>query len=404
MIKIKMSTTDTTMDPGYVVPGRFWPEIVDAVHAKYDVVTWLDILDDRLDLDLARLRHELLPFQRYRFDARQRLIISHRDTDYYVAPQTVGFFLWNLYKIYTHLDIPTEHTIILTNQAGVVQEASVLAQAFNVNSFQVRYCPYVWFPPPRDVCAVDLAAHQVHHAYAMINGRPRQHRLYALCRMQELNMLDHGMVTLRPSVGHVQFDTGTLPVVDTEAVPDGLHLRTTTPPTRINDDLILTEAQRQLYHRRVAEVNCERRHPDVTGDALDISSRFQNDFLQKALWNIVTETVGEYPHSFFTEKTAKAILSKRPFVILGGSNTISTLQDLGFRSFAAWIDECYDHGATVADRIDHALLQLLPFAAQTPEQLRTVLSDMAAVLEHNFQHYLEQFGHKDLHYFIESVL
>lgn len=399
-----MSSTEITAQRAHVIPGQFWPEVVQAVRAKYDVLAWLDILDDRLDLDLARLHHELLPYQAYRFHARERLIISHRDTDYYVSSQTPGFFLWNLYHIYTYLDIPTEHTVILTNQAGVVQEAAELADAFNVASFQIRYCPYVWFPPPQDVREVALAPESIQHPWAMINGRPRQHRLYAMCRMQQLHMLDRGMITLRPGMGGVQFDSSTLSYVITDPVPQGLHLRTTTPPTRINDCLTLNAAQRQLYHATVNDLLRERDHPDVTGSALDLGSRFQNDFLQKALWNIVTETVGEYPHSFLTEKTAKAILSKRPFVILGGSHNLRGLHDLGFQSFGAWIDEAYDSRSTVADRIDHALLELSPFGTLSEHALCSVLHDMQSVLEHNFRHYVSQFGQKDLYYFIESVL
>lgn len=45
----------------------------------------------------------------------------------------------------------------------------------------------------------------------------------------------------------------------------------------------------------------------------------------------------------FTEKTAKPIIAKRPFVIFGGHGHLEALKSVGFKTFSPVIDESYDN-------------------------------------------------------------
>jgi hypothetical protein len=118
----------------------------------------------------------------------------------------------------------------------------------------------------------------------------------------------------------------------------------------------------------------------------------------------VLETVGEYPHTYLTEKTTKAILTKRPFAVLGGKSPMKNLQRLGFKTFDRWIDESYDDLATFADRSSHCVTQIKSFCDLTPKQLQQIAIDMQETLEHNFQHYISGFGKKSLEALVESLV
>jgi hypothetical protein len=54
---------------------------------------------------------------------------------------------------------------------------------------------------------------------------------------------------------------------------------------------------------------------------------------------------------FITEKTAKPISMKHPFMVLGNHDFLKNLRDLGFRTFGDYIDESYDSETDVNKRI-----------------------------------------------------
>jgi hypothetical protein len=114
--------------------------------------------------------------------------------------------------------------------------------------------------------------------------------------------------------------------------------------------------------------------------------------------------VGEYPHPFITEKTFKAILTKRPFVVFGAPGTLKAIQDLGFVTFDGWINERYDNMTTIADRIDCVLKQIEEFCYMSTDQLQQTADEMQDISEYNFNHYIETFGKTNLSNFLNNVL
>jgi hypothetical protein len=71
-----------------------------------------------------------------------------------------------------------------------------------------------------------------------------------------------------------------------------------------------------------------------------VAEHFENSYC-----NIVMETLYDAEQSggtFITEKTFKPIRHAQPFVIFGTAGTLSTLRDLGYRTFDHAIDNSYD--------------------------------------------------------------
>jgi len=112
---------------------------------------------------------------------------------------------------------------------------------------------------------------------------------------------------------------------------------------------------------------------------------------QSAFLQVVTETVFEYPHNSYSEKTWKPIVNLRPFVLAGVPGSLKDLQDFGFKTFNNWWDESYDNVINSDERLI-AIADLVQHITSKPiEELQKLLIDMGPILEHNRNHYYGEF-------------
>lgn len=85
---------------------------------------------------------------------------------------------------------------------------------------------------------------------------------------------------------------------------------------------------------------------------------------------------------FYTEKTAKPLLAKRIFVLVGNQYHIKGLKSFGFKTFDRIIDESFDNYEQVEDRCKGAWDQIEWMLEQDPLELYEKVED---ILEHNQQ-------------------
>lgn len=173
-------------------------------------------------------------------------------------------------------------------------------------------------------------------------------------------------------------------------------LRTTTPPTRINDDLVLTQEHHQLLNTHAYKFRGQTyQHTLIQGNCNDPQTEFVAPFLLNSLVYVITETVGEYPYPYFSEKTRKAMLTKMPFMIVSSQHSLKKLKSFGFQTFDRWWCEDYDQLPIAADRISAVVGELKKLSTMDAESLRLVKTEMACVTHHNL-HQLRLFKTKDL--------
>jgi hypothetical protein len=101
--------------------------------------------------------------------------------------------------------------------------------------------------------------------------------------------------------------------------------------------------------------------------------------------HLVTETYKGHHNPFLTEKTFKPIAAKQPFMLFGAKHSLRFLQDLGFQTFAAFIDESYD-SLDQPDRFNAILSEIDRIAAMSIDQLKDLKSEMKSVVDHNYNH------------------
>jgi len=98
-------------------------------------------------------------------------------------------------------------------------------------------------------------------------------------------------------------------------------------------------------------------------------------------YSIIAETCAYPDFSFYTEKTAKAIVGKRLFVFFAGKHYLENLKKLGFKTFDSIIDESYDNEPDHVKRFEMAWQQVLKLADMDPvETYRRAMP----ILNHNF--------------------
>ena len=104
--------------------------------------------------------------------------------------------------------------------------------------------------------------------------------------------------------------------------------------------------------------------------------------------DIVCEKMVTGQTFFPTEKTARPLATKTPFLIMAAPNYIKNLRRLGFRSFGEFWDESYDYQQGI-QRVESIQRIIDDLAKLTQEQLQNLYQKMTPILEHNYKTYIE---------------
>ena len=98
----------------------------------------------------------------------------------------------------------------------------------------------------------------------------------------------------------------------------------------------------------------------------------------ESYYTVVTET--RYDRIFLTEKTAKPILAKRLFIIVGAQHTLKRMREHGFKTFGNVIDESFDDEPDNEKRWTMAMEQVEFLCTANHHD---VLTKIQPIVEHN---------------------
>ena len=107
---------------------------------------------------------------------------------------------------------------------------------------------------------------------------------------------------------------------------------------------------------------------------------------------VSVETVLQYPYPYLTEKTFRAILHKRPFVILGAPGSVDQIKRLGFQTFDNFWSEKYDLIQDPNDRIRAVVKIIKEINSLSSDQLKDLMYNVKDVVEFNYKFYVEKFS------------
>jgi len=141
----------------------------------------------------------------------------------------------------------------------------------------------------------------------------------------------------------------------------------------------------------IGEIDLFFNNLDTSGDYAKTTKHFKGNFasqyiskhVQQASWiSVVAETLDDNRIFFPTEKTGKALMSGKPFIVLSSKHFLKNLRSIGFKTFHPIIDESYDLIDSVESRTRAAYSSFIELQKQDPIIVRKKLKD---VLEHNEQ-------------------
>jgi hypothetical protein len=98
-------------------------------------------------------------------------------------------------------------------------------------------------------------------------------------------------------------------------------------------------------------------------------------------YSIIAETDHDNTLSFYSEKTAKALVARRLFVAFTGYKFLHNLRAIGFKTFDGIIDESYDLVKNNVERYAKAFEQVRFLCSQDQS---TILEQARPILEHNY--------------------
>ena len=100
---------------------------------------------------------------------------------------------------------------------------------------------------------------------------------------------------------------------------------------------------------------------------------------QDSFCSLVTESKFRSTIPNFSEKTLRAVISGRPFVLLAPTGTLQLLRDLGFKTFSRYWDESYDLETDSTKRFEKVMFVVKDIL----EKENLDIEPMLSVLKHN---------------------
>ena len=106
-------------------------------------------------------------------------------------------------------------------------------------------------------------------------------------------------------------------------------------------------------------------------------------FLKKAGVYIVSETMFNHPSPYFSEKTVSALLSNRPFIIIGEHGSLRALKQKGYKTFSDMFDESYDNIIDPSSRMESIFELVKDINARSLDEIKENVLKCQDKLSHN---------------------
>ena len=370
----------------YSIIGQF-----DLTHVTSDPQTFFDILKS---------------LQKSHYAPNEKIIISHFDTDFYLT-NGIGLHLYNLLELLRQLDISLSSVIFFTNNEGIQQEIkNHIEKKYHNHDFVNDYLKIIGCNYQLMMCPETVPDHvinsgseldKIEKKFICLNGHKRNHRIFFLSLLKDLNCLDSGICSWN-------FDQQAHSAID-----NPLQLESTTlngfqsiiwphPFTRINDFFTADSDLKQIFNKHADTFNIGYRDKRLHEGPriLPNDVRYWLPAVKQALLYVVTETVFDYPYPYISEKTWTPILNRRPFVILGACGTLARLKDMGFKTFAEFWDESYDSELDCSKRMKKVAAICQQICSMSVADFDKLCNNILDTVEYNFQHYLENYSKSQL--------
>jgi hypothetical protein len=213
-------------------------------------------------------------------------------------------------------------------------------------------------------------------SYQHIVNPRRAHRIDFLSRVYEKDLFHHGLISFKHP-GLTELEN---------------IIASTEDYTKDSHDIF------QRHKHKFTDLYIDTQDPH---GALSTSVDVANS--QRALVQVVTETVFYPKKLHLTEKIFKPIVCKQPFLLLSAVGNLKYFREYGFKTFGDYWDEDYDDIEDPGQRVEAVVKILEDLSRLTPRQRAELIKDMSPILEHNWNHFYYDLKHIVAQEFVDNI-
>lgn len=204
-----------------------------------------------------------------------------------------------------------------------------------------------------------------------LNRRPRPHRLYNFYKLFQLGILDdvkftfhfyeESIVTEDDKINYLKHY---LKEWGIDNIDTSILKYCNTPPLDDTYDI--------------------KRDNQYLAEAVKLNIESKDCFLE-----VVNEYNCSNTKTFLTEKVARSIVMRKPFILLGDRNSLSEIKKMGFKTFDSFWDETYDSLPTAKERIDSAVSTIAELYKRDWQSGYD--KELKDTIEYNWNHYYSNY-------------
>lgn len=385
--------------------NRPWQSIEHHLRTNYNVVGEVDLY--HACTEPLQVYQALANAKQPYYQPEDKIIVYHYDTEYYYSKNAVGIGLYNFLSSLHALDISPSVCILMTNHYGFTKEISAFYKEYYPTHDYTNDCVtvvesnYQQMQTPVTVQDTSIAIEQIAYPYICLSGIKRPHRVLFLCLLKQANMLDQGLVAWH-FAHNLDIDDHPVPKLQINATPNCQFI-TTVPSSRICEWEINDEQHRTVWQTHHYHFESNYKNPLIEGSPNEKSHRFNIPAVFKSFLYIALETTFDYPYPYMTEKTFRAIVQKRPFVIVGSPGSLKQLKQLGFKTFDNFWSEDYDSMENHTDRMNAVVDIVKQISSMSVDSLKELCYNMQSVIEYNFEFYINEYSKLKLESLLQNL-
>lgn len=293
---------------------------------------------------------------------------------------------YQIVDMFSKYNIPESHIHWLLNDCKIHEKIKTLknnswiinSKFYHINAFVSQIGKLVNSPTPLFDKEIS------YHYLSLAEGKPRHHRYALTCLLDYYDLLKYGRVSC-------------------SSYDNFYYIWTNTTQTEKNID---TDRYIKKFGLTQNDIERFKTKLPMQIDGLNNTNNFiydQKTLYDKTFLSIVNETHQPSDDNIFiTEKTYKAILHCKPFVINGDRHSLKYLKSLGFKTFSLWIDESYDESQNDWEKINKIIKIIQILSSLSIQQCYNLYKDMLPVLEYNYN-LLKTLGLKELKSVSEQI-
>jgi hypothetical protein len=194
-----------------------------------------------------------------------------------------------------------------------------------------------------------------------IYGRFTAHR-FLMSYFLETQLHNQSFVIFQPSSDHLLFELDPVKIFYQD---------------QINWAQQRTEKNR-TYISRDDGTTCYPDVDEITRDYQHVWSKYKIEIICET--NLVD-------YGWFTEKTARCLRTKKPFLLLGTAGQLKKLQIMGFKTFADAINEDYDNIENLDERFELITKEIQRIDQLPLAELHDTLEKINSVAQYNAENY-----------------